>query len=262
MPRVPRIEKRTLVDEAYAAIRSLFLNEEVDAGESLCIDDLARQLDVSTTPIRQALSRLESEGLIDLPPSRQPVVRGLTRQELNTLYDIRKLLEPYLMRRLSSLAVASQEVSEEIKDLLRDLRRGIGTNKLRAPVKVDHRLGEILSVRLDDSLLARLLQLLNNYILRLRLTSVLVPAASREERLGEVAREHCELIEAVLDGDEKRIDRSIADHLSKSYARSVAALDGAQASPAGAGDGLQEKDSTRSEEVVTTEHQVRYSDDR
>ena len=256
MPRVPRIEKRTLVDEAYAAIRSLFLNEEVDAGESLCIDDLARQLDVSTTPIRQALSRLESEGLIDLPPSRQPVVRGLTRQELNTLYDIRKLLEPYLMRRLSSLAVASQEVSEEIKDLLRDLRRGLGISELRgasrAPIKVDHRLGEILSVRLDDSLLARLLQLLNNYILRLRLTSVVVPAASREERLGEVAREHCELIEAVLDGDEKRIDRSIADHLSKSYARSVAALDGTQASPAGAGDGLQEKDSTGSEEVVTT----------
>jgi len=227
--RVKRIEKETLVEKAYGAIRALFLKEQVNSGESLCIDDLARQLDVSITPIREALARLQSEGLIDLPPRKQPVVRGLSKDELRTLYEIRGLLEPYFMGMLATLATKCTDVRVELESLLRSLHEGLRndfpTGMQLTTIKVDHRLGEILLAASGNFLLEKMLQLINNHILRLRLASAHSPAASRAANLNEVTREHCALIEAILAGDKERINRSIAEHLKRSYARSCAAIE-------------------------------------
>jgi len=228
MAEMGHIDKRTLAERAYDAVRKLLLNEEIGAGETLCIDDLACQLNVSTTPIREALSRFESEGLISLPPSKQPVVRRLSGDEVKTLYDVRSVLEPYLMGLLATQAATKPDVREQLEDLLHNLRDGHtnagSTTTDKAPIKVDHRLGEILLAACGNPLLESLLRLLNNHILLLRLTSADAPEKHRGERREEVSQEHCVLVAAILDGNKSAIDKALAEHLSRSSVRSTEAL--------------------------------------
>jgi len=228
LPNVEAIDKGSLADKAYDAIRLLLVNEEVDAGEMLCIDGLARQLNVSITPIREALSRLESEGLIDLPPNKQPVVRGLTIEELKMLYEVRELLEPYFMRLLADQCTQSQAVRDQLEELLSRLGGAVETGASDgshcAPIKVDHRLGEILLACISPSLLVQLVQLVNNYILRLRLASARVSDESRKTSLTEVSREHMVLLKAILSGDARRIAGAVEEHLTRSHRRSLEAF--------------------------------------
>lgn len=72
---------------------------QIQAGERLVQADLARQLRVSTTPVREALRDLAAEGLIRLDAHRGAVVRELSKEEAEEVYRIRRLLEPEVMRR-------------------------------------------------------------------------------------------------------------------------------------------------------------------
>src|SRR5205085_11874808 len=71
---------------AVELIREAILDGELTAGERLKEDDLARRLDVSRTPIREALRRLEAEGLVVVEPHRGATVRAYETTEPDDLY--------------------------------------------------------------------------------------------------------------------------------------------------------------------------------
>lgn len=89
------IRRRTLGDEVYEAIKAKIMDHSIAPDERIGIDALARDLDVSPTPVREALARLESDGLV----SKRPMVGYnatalLTREEFEHLFEVRLLLEP------------------------------------------------------------------------------------------------------------------------------------------------------------------------
>ena len=93
-------EKRTLADEAYTELKSRIMRSELVPGAKLSIDGLAKQLAFSQTPIREALARLESEGLLARRPlSGYTVEPLLSAAEFDDLFEIRLLLEPRAARR-------------------------------------------------------------------------------------------------------------------------------------------------------------------
>ena len=81
------------VDRVTAEIRRGVLNGTLKAGASFSISDLSVQLGVSHIPVREALRRLETQGLIRLRPGRSAVVNPLDRDELRSIYRLRKLIE-------------------------------------------------------------------------------------------------------------------------------------------------------------------------
>jgi len=86
---------RVLADGVYERIRALIMNHGMAPGARANIDELARELDVSGTPVREALARLESEGLVSRLPRRgYRVAELLTRKEVEDIYGLRLLLEP------------------------------------------------------------------------------------------------------------------------------------------------------------------------
>jgi DNA-binding GntR family transcriptional regulator len=107
----PSGEKRTLADEAYSRLKSRIMRSELAPGAKLSIDGLAKQLAFSHTPIREALARLESEGLLARRPlSGYTVEPLLSAAEFADLFEIRMLLEPLAARRAAErglLAVPS-----------------------------------------------------------------------------------------------------------------------------------------------------------
>jgi DNA-binding GntR family transcriptional regulator len=143
---------------AVELIREAILDGQLAAGERLKEDELARRLDVSRTPVREALRRLESEGLVVVEPQRGATVRAYEGGELDDMYRLRAVLEGYAARR------AAERISD---DALAGLRKSCDRFSRLAARK-----------RVTPRELARENQLFHDGIL----------AAAEDRRLAEMAR--------------------------------------------------------------------------
>jgi DNA-binding GntR family transcriptional regulator len=84
---------RSKADVAYDQLRAAILAGDLPAGTALKQEQLALELGVSTTPLREALRRLESEGFVKMPAHRDAIVAPLDLNELVALYEVRETLD-------------------------------------------------------------------------------------------------------------------------------------------------------------------------
>ncbi|KVN49751.1 GntR family transcriptional regulator [Burkholderia territorii] len=80
-------------DAVAASLREMIINGELQAGERLVERDLAERFGISRIPMREAIQRLEREGLLDIFRNRGAVVRMLSASDVQEIYDMRTLLE-------------------------------------------------------------------------------------------------------------------------------------------------------------------------
>lgn len=99
---VAPLKRRRLVDDAVQRLRAAILNGRVADGARLCQTDLADQLGISRTPIREALVRLQQEGLVELLPGGGVRVKVLDLDEAVELYDLREVLDGLAARLAAS----------------------------------------------------------------------------------------------------------------------------------------------------------------
>jgi DNA-binding GntR family transcriptional regulator len=98
---------------ATELIREAIIDGRLEPGRRLKEEELARELGISRTPIREALLMLQAEGLVDAIPNRGAMVRVHTPEDLDDLYQLRALLEGYAARR------AAGRISDEQVQALR-----------------------------------------------------------------------------------------------------------------------------------------------
>ncbi|MSY81676.1 MAG: GntR family transcriptional regulator, partial [Actinobacteria bacterium] len=100
--RVPR--RSVLSDDIYEMIKAMIFDHEIAPGAKVNIDALAVQLDVSQTPVREALARLESDGLIAKEPLKgYKATALLSLKEFNDLFQFRLLIEPWAAEQAAKL---------------------------------------------------------------------------------------------------------------------------------------------------------------
>ena len=85
--------QKNLTMAAYDSIKQMMLNYDIVPGQRLIFIDLANQLGVSRTPVNNALSILAKEGYLDFVPNQGYSVHKLTKDEAESLYEIREILE-------------------------------------------------------------------------------------------------------------------------------------------------------------------------
>lgn len=100
--------KRTAHEYALAALRAAVLDGTLAGGDRLLQTELAERLGVSTTPVREALRDLATEGLVVFDPHRGALVRSLDMAEVRELYELRMALEPLMVRRVAAAITAQQ----------------------------------------------------------------------------------------------------------------------------------------------------------
>ena len=98
------------VAAAHARLRRLIIRGAIAPGSELSQVELARRVGVSTTPLREALRRLEAEGLVDSRHNRRPRVRPLDVEELDSIYAARIMLEGLALR-LTVPAMADEQLT-------------------------------------------------------------------------------------------------------------------------------------------------------
>jgi len=91
-------------------IRNGIMRGHLRPGERLKEDMIAKELEVSRTPVREAIAMLQAEGLIEAPQHRGAQVRSYTPSELEEIYDLRSILEGYAARRAAT-RITNQELT-------------------------------------------------------------------------------------------------------------------------------------------------------
>lgn len=102
------MSKSNLKTLAYNTIRHKIVTCEYAPGSFLNEELLTEALNLSRTPVRDALSRLEQEGLIDIKPKRGITVRSLTVNDINMIFEVRAMYEPYILLHYGTLLPEDQ----------------------------------------------------------------------------------------------------------------------------------------------------------
>jgi len=102
------IQRVSVVDDVTVRLRRALLAGEIKPGEQIKVSELERAFGVSHIPIREAVRRLETEGLIVVQPQRAAVAAGVDREDLRGLYDLRRIVECEVIRRSVESMTAEQ----------------------------------------------------------------------------------------------------------------------------------------------------------
>lgn len=207
-----------LSDDVYESLRGMLMDHAVAPGARITIDALARQLEVSATPVREALARLEADGLVRKRPlagySATPL---LTREEFEELFDMRSILETATARRAASRFAA------------RDLA-ATAAARLRAEAELpgpDGRTGwaGYAAFTAQDARFHNLLaelsgnRMLHESVVRLRPHLHLFRLHFPTAHFGVSAREHHRIVDAVTGGDPSGAAVAMQAHLDSSRQR-------------------------------------------
>jgi DNA-binding GntR family transcriptional regulator len=219
--------RQTLTDSVYYAVMELVMDQHIEAGARVNIDLVARQLNVSPTPVREALARLEMDGLVMKEPLRgYSVTPTLDTKTFNDLYDVRRLLEPFAARRAAERR--DDKVLGVLDAELDEMRRLVGTSAgpaastyhdYRAFAMQDARFHEAIAGTSGNSLLGDTLRRLRSH---LRLYRLYHRFYTNDIGAATVA-EHENILDAIRAGDAGGAEAAMLDHIDRSRERSEGA---------------------------------------
>ena len=210
----------SLGQEAYERLLTELISLEIAPGERLSVDALARRYRISQTPIREALARLESDGLVVKTHLRGfTAAPGFSRREFAQLFDIRLLLEPYAagqaaLHRTPEQAAALQEVAARLRAAA------------DRPAPPDHGVCTLLDGQFHDLVAAAAGNpLVRESLARLHahLHLARVPRPATDAALA--AAEHEPVVTAIVTGDRHIAEAAMRSHLERARDRLAAALD-------------------------------------
>ncbi|MED7949003.1 GntR family transcriptional regulator [Streptomyces sp. BE20] len=209
--------RQVLSDSVYEKIKAMVMDHEIAPGARVGIEALSRGLGVSPTPVREALARLEADGLVvKRSLSGYRATELLTRQGLEELFEMRLLLEP----RAAALAAdhATEEHLDALEGIMEEMRGHPGPTGRYADyhgfAALDQRFHEAIALAAHRPLLADAVERLHAHLHVFRLASVRFTEDPTLE-------EHERVIRAVLRGKPDRAAEAMTDHLTHSLQRQL-----------------------------------------
>jgi len=207
------LARTNLREAARDALRAMIINGQLPVGLPLRQDELAAQLGISRTPLREALHVLVGEGLVRMDPHRGAVVTKPTPKELMETYEIRETLE-VLAGRLAARFSTPDQIAQ-----LRGLHDSLAdTADPDAWAEANGRFHVAVYSVTGKSQLIELIDMLRN---RAKLYVRILAAESSPARRAD--DEHAEMIEALAANDEDAMEDVVRRHL-RSTAAVVAPL--------------------------------------
>jgi DNA-binding GntR family transcriptional regulator len=207
---------------AYEQVRSAILSGELAPGSVMSQVQLAAQLNVSRTPLREALRLLQTEGLVQADFNRRVRVAPISVADLEALYAMRLAEEP-LGVRLSVPDLTANEISE-----LRAALHAMHSDDEPAVVAVNHRRFHLGFVAHAPDRLRRHVEDLWDHGERYRIIYQ-EPDGDRAARIALAVTDHERILQAAETGDAALCARRVAEHLAHAGLAIVAKVDGSRA---------------------------------
>lgn len=195
-----------LRDVVFQILRQSILHGELKPGERLMEIHLAERLGVSRTPIREAIRKLELEGLVVMIPHRGAAVASITEKDLKDVLEVRLTLE--ILAGEVACERITPELLEELKKAGKEFGRLKETEDVNFLAEADVRFHEIIYAATENARLITILNNLREQMYRYRL-EYLKDKGSHER----LCQEHQEIYAAIKNGDKKAVGAAICKHI-------------------------------------------------
>ncbi len=199
----------SLANQVFETIERNILNGIYPQGEVLSESKLSEELGVSRTPIREALTRLESERLITTTPMGA-VVLGITDKDVKDMFLVKLHLDPIIVKMAASNI--SDEALAKLKDNIeqQDFYNAKGNmEKLR---DLDTEFHDIIYAESKSPTLQNILTGIHHKLLKYRMASLNI-----EDRSDHSVDEHEAIYEALKSRDEMRVELLVLQHINHTY---------------------------------------------
>ena len=193
-----------LRDVVFNTLRQAILKGELKPGERLMEIALAERLGVSRTPIREAMRKLEQEGLVVMIPRRGAQVANITEKDLNDVLEVRIALENVAIEK--ACARMTEEEMRRLWLAAKEFEHTIAEGNLVKLAEADVAFHEVIYQASDNK---RLIQVLNN----MREQSYRVEYLKEGETRDVLVKEHEELTKAIRERDVERAKQLSFQHI-------------------------------------------------
>ena len=199
--------KENLKEKAYFIIKNKIICCKYRPGQFLDEQELRETIGASRTPIREALNKLEQEGLLTILPKRGVLVTDITLQEVNAIFEIRFMVEPYVIENYGHL-VDPEDIRE-----MREKIHGYSSNAQSLnEYDVDHDLHKMLINACDNPYIIEMMEKIFGQNHRLRILS----GQNLEYRLHDTEQEHEQILGCLSAGRTKAAADAMREHLKHS----------------------------------------------
>ena len=204
------IESPNLRDQTYDIIKNMIIMREIEPGKKVNEEHLAKEIQVSRTPIREALCRLENEGIVKIIPRRGAFVADLTEINVSEILLIREVLEGLVAR------LATEHMDEKTLDKLKKVLENVSAIPEKDRDLINYTRSEVdfhalLLSASNNRMLKNMMEIVNAHLQIIRLRTVVIP-----ERAPKTVKEHHQILKAI----EKK-DATSAEELMRKHVRSV-----------------------------------------
>jgi len=200
--------KKLTEDSLYEIILADIASGGLQGGQRLKVSDLARQHDVSTSPVREVLRRLQGEGFVDISPNRGATVRKADADTIQNIFEILELIEPYFVTWFAQYARA--EDLDEMENIQRRMKE-LSCEDAAIFRPLDYQFHDFISRNHYNTVAAehwrKLRQALNVHSARLRISP---------QRFNQIIEEHDALLAALRANDTVGSDKIIRTHVKGS----------------------------------------------
>lgn len=202
----------SLTDEIADIVRERILKGEYEIGEKIKENQIATELRVSRTPIREAFKQLENEGLIDYVPNRGCFAKGFTRRDVDDIYQVREALEviavQWACERISDKEIADLEEQCDLMELY-TLKKD--SKKI---MELNTSFHDIIYNASRSRFLAHVLRAYKEYLDKARKTIF-----TNQDYLENILAEHRGILDAIREKDAELAKQAMTHHLECSRER-------------------------------------------
>jgi len=196
----------SLKDRAYAVIKEAILSLKLKPGTPLVEHDLAQQLGISKTPVRDALQELEREGFVTRLLFKGTYVTEVTMKDLTEIFQLRAVLEG-LAARLATLSFSSQEL-DQIAEHLTAAEAALAEGNLVLCSEQGKKLHDAIISKAGNQRLILIIRNLDDHVQRFRALSDQISG-----RLNKSVVEHRRILAALRRQDPIAAEQAMRDHL-------------------------------------------------
>lgn len=198
------VKKWTRKEVAYNYLRNVIVSHEITPGSAIVEQEVSATLNISRTPIREAMKQLEAEGLLQTKSIRGAFVSEINRIDVTEIFDLRMALEMLALR--NSIYKITEDEIHEVEALFLNLTENCSREKF---YEADRHIHDLITNNCGNRRLVTFLANINSQIERFRYI-----AAMKPERLKHSRKEHEEILKYIKQKNLEKAEEALTYHIN------------------------------------------------
>ena len=214
---ISSLKTNKMKTKVYRLIMKEILLGQYHPGDKILIKDLSEKYNVSTTPIREALTKLENEGVLSKEPYKSYEIREYSYEEIKKIYEVRMIIETEVVKLATNKL--NERMDKKFQSILEKSNQVIQEGKYEEFNECNSAFHFCIFETAKNDYLLEILENINKQIIILNYQAFPEYNAQKIKRLGEALKEHQDIYEYIKNKNSEKASNLMKKHLLKSLKR-------------------------------------------